>query len=142
MSNTRTLAEMERTAVTLRGHTKWHLDPFWNVELQCTPAQSSRSSSSSAALHGRPFLHFVLLLGEAMCRSCLDLNAGDSGTADCSSAGAAAALTSGPDAGNGTEIVHTEQQQQQQQRAEPLPSEIWLHILSFLRVSELTFRLT
>ena len=114
-----------------------HLAPFWSVELQCTPAQSSRSSSSSAALHGRPFLHFVLLVGEAMCRSCVEPDARDAGTVDCCSAGAAAAWTVGPDAGNGAEIVHA--RQQQQQRAEPLPSEIWLHILSFLRVNELLF---
>eukprot|EP00729_Bicosta_minor_P003318 gene3318-32913_t len=143
MSDPLTLAEMERTAIALRGHTSDHLDPFWSVELQCTPAQSSSSSSSSsAALRGRPFLHSVLLVGEAMCRSCVEPDAENFDTADCSSAGAATALTSGPDAGNGAEIVHAPQLQQHQQQAEPLPSEIWLHILSFLRVSELTFRLT
>eukprot|EP00729_Bicosta_minor_P003098 gene3096-22477_t len=123
-----------------------HLDPFWSTELQCTPAQSTTTASSrSVALRGRPFLHFVLLVGEAMCRSCLNLDAGDGGTPDCSSAGAAAVLNFGPDAGNGTEIVHAKQQQQQQQQQQqtgPLPCEIWLHILSFLRVSELMFGLS
>eukprot|EP00729_Bicosta_minor_P001923 gene1923-57_t len=155
MSDPLTLAEMERTAVTLQGHAESHLDPFWSVELQCTPAQTSSSSSSSgnssAALRGRPFLHFVLLVGEAMCRSCLEPDAGTGGTAGSSSLShylmtlfssvhAAAAAACSPDAGNGAEIVHASQLQQHQQRAEPLPSEIWLHILSFLRVSELGFR--
>eukprot|EP00729_Bicosta_minor_P017089 gene17088-11463_t len=68
-----------------------------------------------------------------MCRSCVEPDAENFDTAGSSSARAAAVLTFGPDAGNGAEIVHaTQQQQQHPQRAEPLPSEIWLHILSFL----------
>lgn len=95
--------------------------PFWSMELHCTPQHRA------VHLHARKLVHSVMLVGEAMCRGFeSDVSGGSGGRG-----GGAKGIGDG-DGGSADVVLATFAQ-----RAEPLPQELWLHILTFLRVSEL-----
>jgi hypothetical protein len=90
-------------------------NPFWSMKLHCTMTLSTSPMLRSAG----KFVHFVVIVGGAMCREIEFEGNVDDG-----------------DSSGGSEIAYTKDFH----KAEPIPPEIWLYILTFLKVGELHFR--
>ena len=92
---------------------------FWSMKLHCTPPQQR-----VVPVHARKFVAVVMFVGEAPCRRGFEGDVNGGGNED--SVGC-------DDGGGGTDAVLATLTD----RTEPLPHELWLHILTFLRVTEL-----
>lgn len=91
-------------------------NPFWSTALHCTASSSISPIIDSMLPSALKFARFVMLVGEAMHRE-IEIEGNDHEDGG------------GGSSGGGGEIT-----------CEPIPQEIWLHILTFLKVSELSFR--